>query len=158
MPTTNTGKINYPDWPLFWRAAVLLFPLIAPALTFASPQITVAHGRIRLLPGGLPLAGYFDLVNDSNQRVTLVDASSPVFRTVELHRSSEKDGMSSMISVRRIEVIAGRTFHFSPDGYHLMLMGRRRSLRVGDKVPVTLQFSGDKTLQVIFKIEGADSQ
>ena len=45
--------------------------------------------------------------------------------------------------------------NFSPGGYHLMLMERVQPLHVGDGVPMTLQFSGQQALQVMFEVRKA---
>ena len=126
-------------------------------VTSASTTV-VTHARIRLLPGDLPLAGYFDLANQGVRPVVLIAASSPAFRKAEIHRSMEEGGMSSMVPVRRLEIRAGAILRFSPGGYHLMLVRRVKPLRVGDTVPVTLKFTGAAPLRVMFRVNGADSE
>ena len=135
--------------------------LTAPAarpVTSAVSTTVVTHARIRLLPGDLPLAGYFDLENHGARPLVLIAASSPDFRKVEIHRSMEEGGMSSMVPVRRLEIRAGTILRFSPGGYHLMLVRRVKPLRIGDTVPVTLKFTGAAPLQVMFRVHGADSE
>ncbi|MHB8347022.1 MAG: copper chaperone PCu(A)C [Acidiferrobacterales bacterium] len=145
----------------FAMGALLAAVLAAPAAwsaTPSAPAAVVTHARIRLLPGDLPLAGYFDLANPGSRPLTLTGASSPAFRSVELHRSMEKNGMSSMAPVRHLGIKAGATLRFSPDDYHLMLMRRAKPLRVGDHVPVILRFTGNESLRTMFKVNGADSE
>jgi len=135
-----------------------LAALIVWSTALAAPSAAVMHAHIRLLPGNLPLAGYFDLVNRGEQTLILTGASSPAFRTVRMHHSIEENGISAMAPVRHLEIKPGATLRFSPDGYHLMLMRRAKPLRVGDQVPVTLRFTGDGSLRVMFEVMGAETE
>ena len=132
--------------------------LLASSAAFAAPAVTVTNARIRLLPGDLPLAGYFDLVNQDKRPLTLTAASSPAFKMVHLHRSIEQGGKSMMVPAGNLEIKPGATLHFAPGGYHLMLMDRVKPLQVGDKVPMTLQFTDHKPLRVMFEVKGAETQ
>jgi copper(I)-binding protein len=140
-----------------WITGVLAI-LLASSAAFAAPAVTVTNARIRLLPGDLPLAGYFDLVNQGKQPLTLTAASSPAFKMVHLHRSIEQDGKSMMVPAGNLEIKPGTALHFAPGGYHLMLMERIKPLQVGDNVPITLRFTNKQTLQVIFEVKGAETQ
>ncbi|MHB8535850.1 MAG: copper chaperone PCu(A)C [Sulfuricaulis sp.] len=135
-----------------------LAALLACSVALAAPPVTVTNARIRLLPGDLPLAGYFDLVNRGRRPVALTAASSPAFEMVHLHRSIERDGTATMVTADDIKVKPGATLHFAPGGYHLMLMQRVKPLQVGDKVPMTLQFADRQTLRVIFEVKSAETQ
>jgi periplasmic copper chaperone A len=135
-----------------------LAALLSWSAAFAAPDVVVTNARIRLLPGDLPLAGYFDLVNQGKQPLTLIAASSPAFKMVHMHLSMEHAGKSTMIKIEGIELNPGETLNFAPGGYHLMLMDRTQLLRVGDKVPMTLQFSGQQSLPVMFEVKGAGTK
>jgi copper(I)-binding protein len=120
--------------------------------------VSVTNARIRLLPGDLPLAGYFDLHNDGKQTVTLTGASSPAFHMVHLHLSEEKNGTSTMVMVEGIEIKSGATLHVAPGGYHLMLMQRTRPLHAGDRVPITLKFRDGQTTRTMFDVREAGGE
>ena len=137
-------------------AAILALFVCTTAM--AAPEVSARNARIRLLPGDLPLAGYFELVNQGKQPLTLLGASSPAFRMVHMHLSTEQNGKSTMITIEGIEMNPGETLHFSPGGYHLMLMQRVKPIQVDDQVPITLKFSGNQSLEVMFKVQGAGSQ
>lgn len=138
--------------------ACTLATLVAGSEAFAELPITVMNGRIRLLPGDLPLAGYFDVVNRGTRPLILTAVSSPAFKIVRVHRSIEQDEKSMMVPAGNIEISPGATLRFVPGDYHLMLMERVKPLQVGDKVPITLHFEGRQTLQVMFEVKGADVQ
>ena len=137
-------------------AAILALFVCTAAM--AAPEVSARNARIRLLPGDLPLAGYFELVNQGKQPLTLLGASSPAFRMVHMHLSTEQNGKSTMITIEGIEMNPGETLHFTPGGYHLMLMQRVKPLQVDDQVPITLKFSGNQSLDVMFKVQGAGTQ
>ncbi|HEX5313973.1 MAG TPA: copper chaperone PCu(A)C, partial [Gammaproteobacteria bacterium] len=111
----------------------------------AAPPITVHDAWIRLLPADLPLAGYFTLHNAAPQTIELLAVTSPAFTRIELHRSSESGGMEHMAAVARIAIPSGHTLRFAPGGYHLMLW-RARALHVGEKVPLTLEFTDGRKI------------
>ncbi len=118
-------------------------------------DLTIADAWIRLLPADLPLGGYFELHNGGAQAINLVGVSSPAFREIQIHKSSERNGMESMRRVSDIQVLPGASVSFAPGAYHLMLLGRKRPLHVGDKVRVTLKFSGAQPEEtVVFAVRG----
>ncbi|MHB8741797.1 MAG: copper chaperone PCu(A)C [Sulfuricaulis sp.] len=136
-------------------AGIAIITMLTWSIAMAAPSVTVTNARIRLLPGDLPLAGYFDLVNHGKQPLTLLAATSPVFKMINMHLSMEKNKKSTMVNVDDIEMNPGQELHFSPGGYHLMLMQRVKPLRIGDKIPITLQFSNNQSLETMFEIMGA---
>jgi copper(I)-binding protein len=139
-----------------WLAGVVL--AICAGGAMAAPSVNVQHARIRLLPGDLPLAGYCDVKNTGSAKVTLTGASSPAFGGVMMHLSMHKNGEASMKMVDKIDIAPGKTLRFAPGGYHLMLMNRKHSLKVGDVVPITLHFSEGMDLEKKFRVGGANTQ
>jgi copper(I)-binding protein len=147
--------------PPVWLAmalSVALWLAFAGAVHAAGQTPLVEHARIRWLPGNLALAGYFDLTNTGKRPLTLTGASSDAFGGVMMHRSVRRGGQTQMLPAENLEVQAGKTLHFAPEGYHLMLMNRKRSLAVGDQVPIRLEFSGGHSMEVTFAVKGADMQ
>ncbi len=61
--------------------------------------------------------------------------------TVSLHQTQTVGGVTSMRPVDGIPIRAGQTVVLAPGGFHLMLEGLRRPLKVGDRVPVALTFA-----------------
>lgn len=137
--------------------ALLTVPF-APVARAADVEVRIENARIRLLPGNLPLAGYFDITNTGQRPVVLEGASSPAFHHVMMHRSVRRNGQSEMHHVDSLQIAPGQSLHFEPEGLHLMLMHRTRNLAVGDQVPITLMFEGDRTQEVVFTVRGADTK
>lgn len=91
-------------------------------------------------------AAYMVLRNRGATADRLIGASSPAARVVELHRSSLEDGIMRMEHVDAIELPPRSEVRLEPGGYHLMLIGIRESLEVGDTVEITLHFEYGGTL------------
>jgi copper(I)-binding protein len=117
-----------------------------------APPIQVRDAWVRWLPGNLPAGGYLTLVNAGDQASSLVAASCPDYADVSLHRSRTVAGTSQMTPVEKITVAAHSRLEFAAQGYHLMLTHPRKTLRPGDRVPVTLSFSGGVALTVEFEL------
>jgi copper(I)-binding protein len=117
-------------------------------------DIEISNGWVRLLPAGVPAAGYFDLRNKSKVPIRLVGASSPAFGTVMLHRSIEDKGRSTMLHLDEIDVPAQGRIVFKPGDYHLMLLQPTRALEPGGRIPVTLQFATGEKVTTQFELRG----
>ncbi|MEO8811559.1 MAG: copper chaperone PCu(A)C [Caulobacteraceae bacterium] len=122
------------------RAALALL-LLAGSSAAAPRSPRVADGWTRPAAAGVNGAGYLTIVNAGGSADTLVAAASPSARRVSIHQSRMTEGVMSMRSVPRLAIPAGGTIALAPGGYHLMLEGLVRPLRVGDRVPVALTFA-----------------
>jgi periplasmic copper chaperone A len=128
-----------------WLAASLL-------ISFASyaRDIEVSVGWIRATAPGQDQGGA-DLSIISKQSATLVGASSPVCKVVQLHTMTSEGGMMRMREVKAIELPAGKRVNLRESGYHLMLIGLKVPLKEGDTVPLTLSIKVGK--QGVMKVE-----
>jgi periplasmic copper chaperone A len=136
-------------------ALLLAVTMVAQA---GSPPVTIRDARIRWLPGELPMAGYFSITSHASTPLQLVGAASPAFGHVMLHRSLHEGSVARMVHVEAIDLASDQTLVFEPGGYHLMLMHRKKALQPGEEVPVTLRFGNGETLEVPFRVEGAQGE
>lgn len=128
-----------------------------PLLAALAIQITGAWSRPAVDEGVV----YATIRNTSAKAVTLVGASSPIAKDVELHQSmtmrKTMNGMTTnavgMRPVGRIAIPAHGALTLQPGGSHLMLMGLHRSLAAGQRFPITLRFAGGGTATVTVKVE-----
>lgn len=132
--------------------ALSAFTLLLTVGSAQAQSLDVTSARLSLLPGNTPGAGYFELQNLSDEAVTLVGAESPAFESVEMHVSSEHNGMAHMHAIESIEIAPGERIEFAPKGHHLMFMRRTASLSEGDEAEVVLEFSDEQRLPVTFDI------
>lgn len=127
---------------------VALVALLAGAIWWVSqvsPQspITVDNARVRLVPGGGPMAGYMEIGNHTDAPIRLVAAESPAFGSIMIHRSVVREGQARMQHQSRgVEIQSGGSAVFKPRDLHLMLMQPQAELEVGDQVEVVLRFEG----------------
>ena len=129
--------------------------VVSPAL---AAELTVDKAWFRAMPANLPAAGYFTIHNAGTRKVTLTGASSGACRMLMLHKSSTGSGMSSMFDVESLDVPAGGTVAFAPNGYHLMCMNPTPAMKRGAIVPVRLELAGGKTVTASFTVKNARGQ
>jgi copper(I)-binding protein len=99
-------------------------------------------------------AVYLMLVNGTGADDELVSASSDIADAVELHLSQMgANGEMQMIPQASVPLAAGAKVEFKPGGLHVMLIGIRQELKVGDQFEITLHFKNheDIVLKVIVK-------
>lgn len=73
-----------------------------------------------------------------------------------MHQTKEDNGVSKMLPVDKINIPEGGKVEFKPGGYHLMLMNPTGQITVGEKIPLTLKFSGGQKLTEKFIVKGAN--
>ena len=99
---------------------------------------------VRLLPGGVPSAGYFTIENSGGQPVSLTGVRSDAFGMAMLHQTSQdQQGRMSMSAVHDVPVPAMGRLAFAPGGYHVMLEKPAKPLHVGDRIALTLLFGNE---------------
>jgi copper(I)-binding protein len=118
----------------------------------AATDIQVKDGWVRWLPGGIPEAGYFTLINSGTTPLVLIRVSSPDYSEISMHQSQEVDGMSRMTPVDSLDVKPNSTVRFAEGGYHLMLMRATRPIQPGDSVVITLHFDHGPKIQAKFEV------
>ena len=128
------------------RFVLMLFT----ALILSAPPVLaveVTDGWMRALPPGQPTAAaYLTLTNPGSSGLRLLAARSPVADRVEIHQSSQEDGMWRMRKLDSLEIPPGGSVTLAPGGIHLMLMGLGAPLREGDELTVTLEFDNGESL------------
>ncbi|RUR29900.1 copper chaperone PCu(A)C [Vreelandella nanhaiensis] len=132
--------------------ALSALTLLLMAGVAQAQSLEVTNARLSLLPGDTPGAGYFELQNLSDEAVALVGAESPAFENVEMHVSSEHNGMAHMHAIESIEIAPGERIEFAPKGHHLMFIRRATPLSEGDEADVVLKFSDEQRLPVTFEV------
>jgi copper(I)-binding protein len=122
-----------------------LFILIS-SNSFAA-SIKVSEPYAREVPLGHPnSAAFMVLKNTSNQDRALVNAYSDVSNAVELHTHIKEGGMMRMRRVDKIDIKAGSETVLKPGGLHIMFIGLKQQLKVGDKVELKLEFDDKNTI------------
>lgn len=129
--------------------SALLLPLMATA---ASPSVRAEKPWMRYLLPNLPAAGYMVLQNAGSGAVVLTGAASPACSTLMLHQSQDDSGMSMMMDVQNVTIPPQGSVSFAPGGFHLMCM--QPKMKIGGKIPVTLQFQDGSSLDIVMQVYG----
>lgn len=92
----------------------------------------------------------FMTISNPGADTQIVSASSPVADIVELHTHINDNGVMRMRKIERIDLPSKQTVMLKPGGLHVMLLGLKRDLSIGEQIDVTLTFSdgSQKALQV----------
>ncbi len=127
--------------------------LAGAAFAAKAGAIDISGAWSRPAPAGGNGVGYVVLAN-GGKADRLVSASTPVAGRVEIHESMVMGGKAMMHPrPRGIELPAGKTVALKPEGFHLMLVGLKKPLKVGETVPVTLKFEKSGSVAVSFKVQ-----
>lgn len=111
-------------------------------------------------PQGAPTAaGYLTLRNDGAAPDTFLGARTTAARELKLHSMTMAGGIMRMRPVEGGLVLPpGKTIVIGPSsGYHLMVIGSKRPLKVGDKVPAVLKFAKAGEIAVTFDVRPLSS-
>jgi periplasmic copper chaperone A len=130
------------------RSFVTALTLAAAAASHA--QVAVEAPWVRPTVAGQQGGGGFLVLRNSGKTADrLVSGSTPVAERFELHTMSMKGDVMEMRQVEGIDLPAGQEVELKPGGLHVMFMGLKTPLKIGDKVPVTLKFekAGEITVQ-----------
>ena len=133
---------------------VLLSVILLSACAPTAKDVEASDVWARTGMAGGNSAVYMMLVNGTSADDELLSASSDVAEAVELHESKMgENGEMQMIPQASILLAAGAKVEFKPGGLHVMLIGLKQELKIGDEFVLTLHFKNhaDITLKVIVK-------
>jgi hypothetical protein len=116
---------------MFWYTLV--------AANASAQTVEIKDAWIRGTVAGQKASGAFMSLT-SRAPARLVAAASPVAGVVEIHNMKMEGNVMKMFAVDGIDLPANRTVKLAPGGYHVMLMGLKRTLKAGDRVPLKLTF------------------
>ena len=125
----------------------------AAANETAAQAITVKTPEVRLYPTEANSAeAFMDLQNASNKSYALVAASTPVDKETQLHKTIVKNGIASMVQIKKISIPADKDETLKFGGIHVMLIGLKEALKANMMVPITLKFDDGSVLVVNAKV------
>jgi copper(I)-binding protein len=137
--------------------------LLATTLLFSACStatgIEVSNAWARPAVQGGNGAVYFLLENHSASVDELTGVSSDIADAVEMHESKMEGDVMQMQQVMSLPLEGKASVEFAPGGYHVMLIGLKQDLKVGDTFEITLQFNDyeDITLTVPVQENGDGS-
>ncbi|HEY0939154.1 MAG TPA: copper chaperone PCu(A)C [Steroidobacter sp.] len=130
----------------------LLFALVASACgRGARAPIAVEDAWANATPAGATVAAVYMQIT-AREADTLLSATTTVADHIEMHTSSEENGMMQMRPLPEVPLAAGKPFTFAPGGAHFMLIGLRQPLPAGLRFPMTLRFQHARAVTVQVKV------
>ncbi|MDZ4374689.1 MAG: copper chaperone PCu(A)C [Phenylobacterium sp.] len=119
------------------------------------PAVAVADPWCRATPVGAPAAGCFmPLTSTGPNRLTAVQ--SPASARGEIHTMDMAGGVMRMRELSGgLALPAGAAVALKPGGLHVMLVGLKAPLKVGERVRLTLRFETGGALTVEAPVRAA---
>lgn len=131
--------------------ALAVFACAAGAASGAEP-VAVTHAWVRATVPGQQVAGvYMDI--RARAPLALIAVETPVAPKAELHMMSMDDGVMRMRPLERLPLAANRTVALTPGGEHVMLIGIRRQLKAGERVPLKLIVEDARGVKSTLQVE-----
>lgn len=123
----------------FSRVTMLVFALAS--LTAQAQTIVVDKAVARATVGKMPNGAAFLHIENKGADDVLLSGSSPAASRVEIHTMSMEGDVMKMRSLEQLELKSGQRIAMKPgSGVHIMLMGLKKPLVVGETFPLTLNF------------------
>lgn len=123
----------------------------AAAQEITAGALTISHPWSRATAGGAKVGAlYLTVANAGAEADRLLGVSADVAERCELHLSGTEGDVMTMRMVDQVEVPAGGSATFAPQGAHVMLMGLKAPLKKGTSFPAVLHFerAGDVAVEV----------
>lgn len=122
-----------------------------------APQMTEGHASVykpwsRATNGR---SGAIFLTLNSPTKIALVQATSPVAKTVELHTHIKKGNVMKMRAVKKFDVTPAKATILQPGGDHIMLIGLHKPLKEGDEIPLELTFDNGAIINITVPVRKA---
>ena len=110
----------------------------------ADVKIEGAYARASI-PNMPNSAAFFVIKNNSDKDIAITGANSDIAEKNELHTHIKENKMMKMMKIEKLVVPAKSSLELKSGGDHVMLMGLKKELKVGDEINLELSFSdGDK--------------
>lgn len=102
-------------------------------------------------------AVYFEIRNSAQIAHMLSGAASPAAAQVQIHRSTQKNGLMQMQHLHHgLPLPPTSSLHLQPHGLHLMLMGLHQPLGEGEHFTLTLEFAHIGHLEITVPVVSPD--
>lgn len=147
----------------FSRLLTLITALAISPFAFAHDykigNLQVEHAVARpSFPGQPSGAAYLSIENKGKDADKLMSVSTPVAKSAQIHTMSMEGNVMKMREVEGIELKpSSKTVMQAGSGYHIMLVGLKHPLKVGDHFPLTLVFEKAGKLNVTVSVEEISS-
>jgi len=134
--------------------ALLAAPAVAHEIKLG--DLEIVHPWARATAGASKTGAlYMRIENNGDTGDQLVGMKTGAAERVEMHTSSEENGVASMQKVDAIDLPAHSKIEFKPGKYHVMLIGVDPPLREYDTFKMTLVFAKAGQVEIEVYVEEA---
>ena len=118
-------------------------------------DIDVKQAWLRAMPEGTnSTAGFMTINNNTDKPLILKDVEVSWARHAMLHESKVVDGMAKMLHLDN--VLIEEQMSFEPGAKHIMIMGVKQQLEVGQSYNILLHFEGREPIEISFEVRHAN--
>ncbi|AMO55603.1 copper chaperone PCu(A)C [Endozoicomonas montiporae] len=138
----------------FVKASLLgmLFSVCISSVNAADVVILNAMARA-VPPTSTNTAAFMTLKNVGKDDIRLVSVDSSVAERVEIHGHRHEGNKMMMYEVEDLVLPADKVVKLESGGYHIMIMGLKKTLKEGEKVPLTLHFSDSDAIDILAPVK-----
>lgn len=137
--------------------AVLLTAVALPSAAhdYRQGEVSIEHPWSRPTPPGITMGvGYMTIKNAGSSDIVLESLKTPRAARVSIHETLNQDGTMRMRPLKEgITIPAGGSVELKPLSYHLMLEQLSEPLKVGERIPLTLNFDGAPDMEVELSVD-----
>jgi copper(I)-binding protein len=141
---------------------ILGIAVLATALAVAASAQSaweVENAWMPLPPPGSDVgAVYLTLRNRGSTPLVITAVASELARSAMVHESAVVGGMARMRPTPQLTVAAGQALVLAPGGLHIMLMGLKSALHLGQDVPLALMLADGQKIDVTARVRPTGSQ
>lgn len=104
-------------------------------------------------------AVYVSIENRGKSPDQLVSVASPISKSAEIHTMSMQGNVMKMREVPNIDIKPAEKIVMTPGhGYHIMLIGLKQPLKIGESLPLTLRFKNAGSIETKVPVEDRRSE
>ncbi len=129
----------------------ILFLLLTGILffTFAQPLIVIKDAWIRAVPPSSKNTALFMIIeNKGDEEDTLISVKTDIAKMSMIHKTENKNGVMKMVHIKKLKIPPKSKVILKPGGLHIMLMGLKRPLKIGEKENVLLEFQKTGKIEI----------
>lgn len=137
------------------KKVMLAVLALALGQTAFAAGVKVSEPWARPTVQGMDAGGAFmKLKNSGKKDDALIGGATLVAAKVEIHAHVKDGDVMRMREVKEgVPLPVGQEVMLKPGSYHVMLMGLKQPLAIGDKFPLTLKFKNSKPKTVTVKVD-----
>lgn len=128
---------------------ILLSAIVGGFMFANASNIDISNAYAKATPPNAKNSAAFMMIkNNTDKDISLVSATNSFSDVTEIHTHIHENGMKKMIQVPKIDIKANSTTELKPGGLHIMFMGIKRPMVVGDSVKMTLTFDNGEVIML----------